>query len=257
MKQTCISLFLALVIMWAGGCTKTKRAQDGTTASPYANGESATDTMVYPEPQMEFATTAFDLRPLTAFPAGFWLDTLRERDTALHFTADYFFPSPANQEFDPLPKILRDSMHGAMAWYSPYPSDHVISASYEAWITSFFLTDSILSMCFTEQGYSEGAANYNQGFFTLNWNREKNRLYNLTELLSLPDDSSKARFCRLYNEHNEFYYGTRGLEPRNLNARQDFFLRDGELVFCFDEHVKGPFVDESSIPLSKITAYLR
>ncbi|MEM7037749.1 MAG: hypothetical protein AAF570_12270 [Bacteroidota bacterium] len=219
-------------------------------------GLSAKDTAP-PSEEMMIATTAMTVRPLNAFPAGFTLDTLRQRDTVQNFSAEYYFPVPPTSGFPKLASVIHDSMRAASNWYRPYPDEQILSGGYEAWLSSFFLTDSLLSLCFTEQAYIHGAANYNAGYFTLNWDRRNARARALTDFFHLPDDSTRHRFARTFNGARTAGDTNTTIEPDELHAQRDFYLHDGQLFLCFDEHEKAPFLTYVGVKLEVMRAFLR
>jgi hypothetical protein len=216
-------------------------------------GDSLTDQNDSLARPADFAmeTTALPVSP-TPLPPAFALDTLSVTDTAKHLYAFFHFPVSSDEKMNAMiVKLMKENTKG----YEDYHPGEFEEASVEAWISSFAVNGKMISMCFTDQSFSTGAAHFNHGYTCLNYDTVKQKQVFLTDIFYLRTEKEKQKFCDsiLLPEIN----AAMRIETGDLKKETDFIIDKGNLIFFFDDYEKGPSMCTYSVSLQSLRSFVK
>lgn len=142
-----------MLILVAGACTHPGEAEHKKVESVPVKEDPILLNAVH-------VTTALEIRPLRQLPAGFYLDSLYEKDKLLNHQITLFYPV---SETDPaFNRKLRLFMKKHAAGYEPDKrGDEYQSSSFDLWLTALEHSGRKHSFTFRMQSYYPGAAHYN------------------------------------------------------------------------------------------------
>jgi hypothetical protein len=213
--------------------------------------KKAADTVAVDTLPFAIPTTALEAKP-AALPPGFLLDTLSYNDTAKHLHAFYHYPVTPGPNFNAaVTTLLMEYTSG----YEDYHPKEYESATVEAWVSSFAVTGKLISMVFTDQSFSTGAAHFNHGYTSLNYDTLRQKEIFLTDIFTLETEKQKQNFCDsiLSPEINTDLR----IEPADIRKNTDFLIEKGNLIFFFDDFEKGPSMCTYSVPLDKVKNFIK
>jgi hypothetical protein len=199
----------------------------------------------------EMATTAIEVSP-AVLPPAFALDTLSVVDTSKHLYAFFHFPVSSDEKLNAMiVKLVKENTKG----YEDYHPGEFDQASIEAWVSSFSVTGKIVSMCFTDQSFTSGAAHFNHGYTCLNYDTVKQKQVFITDIFNLRTEKEKQNFCDsiLSPDIN----ADMRIETGDLKKNADFIIDKGNLVFYFDDYEKGPSMCTYVVSLNNVKSFVR
>lgn len=231
------------------------------------NEHAAIDSAMPAEPgEYAIPTTALEVDAMREFPAPFHLDSLVIKDTAYRITATCYFPSTGKTgwiQFDnAILEFVRSKANGRDTSNHPQPHE---STTFETWIGDLYRDRDLVSMYFTDQSFTSGAAHYNHNYSTLNFDLKKGQTVFLHDIFRLDSDEAKQEFCDSVNggpEDTAPYYERLNnhvpiLDTADLHPRADFMIGNGLVTFFFDDYEKGPSMQKTLVPLKALSKFLR
>jgi hypothetical protein len=202
-------------------------------------------------PAFQDATTALQVVP-APLPPGFALDTLSVNDTAKNLYAFFHFPVSNDPKLNAMIiALLKQNLNG----YEDYHPGEFDQASVEAWISAFTKNGKFISMCFTDQSFSTGAAHYNHGYTALNYDTLKHQQIFLTDIFTLRTKQEKQAFC-------DSIQGTDVVSeelvmPDDLSEKTDFIIDQDNIIFYFDDYQKGPSMTTRTVAIRDVKSFLK
>jgi hypothetical protein len=213
-----------------------------------ADSIAAADSAPVP---FEIPTTALPVKP-TALPPGFKLDTFSFNDTAKHFHALFHYPLTSDINFN---YAVTNFLHDYTLGYEDYHPGEFETASVEVWITSFAVTGKLISMCFTDQSFATGAAHYNHGYTSLNFDTLQRKGIFLTDIFKIDTEKQKQKFCDSILSPG--INTDLRIEPADIHKNTDFVIEKGNLIFFFDDFEKGPSMTTDTVSLKSLRTFLK
>jgi hypothetical protein len=234
-----IVLFISILILASCNPAPEKKVLKGSVADSI------------PRLPLENETTALDVTP-APLPASFILDTLSVNDTAKHLSAFFHFPVSNDEKLNKIiVELVKKNTHG----YEDYHPGEFESASVEAWVSSFAVTGRIISMIFTDQSFSTGAAHFNHGYTALNYDTLKKKQIGLLDIFNLQNEKEKQAFCDsiLSPEIN----ADMRITVDDVKKEADIFIEKGKMTFFFDDYEKGPSMTSYSFDLKSVRSFVK
>ena len=225
-----VGLLLPLVAFL--GCTTTGKPAQSTATAPKSGG---------PQESSRGVTTALPVTPLQELPAGYTLDTRVQKDAARNYTATLHVPRAVD---DAAFNLVMDAFVRQQVEAEQPDADATEATTLEVWILEARVTGQVTQWLFRAQSYTEGAAHYNHGFLTLNYDAPGKKQVLFTDLFVFSKGPTAQAFCDLINRHEQGLEAGEtpngGLTPQELGAKLNFEVRDQKLVIypnrcCADE----------------------
>jgi hypothetical protein len=210
-------------------------------------------------------TTALDVVPLARYPVLFRLDSDAVDEPRHAFSAQLYFPSAVCKKDKAMMQAMRKVFDRLISDHRPDVTinpdslqDYYNNAtSLEVWVTGFRLSPRLISITFTYQSYTWGAAHYNHGQLSFNYDRIRKKQFRLSDIFKVNATADKVNFCKAaYGDRwpeTEVEYGYQTIQPEDLENETDFTCTDSALVFLFDDYDRGPGMTEITLPLAGIT----
>lgn len=210
--------------------------------------DSVTDSL----PRMEMGTTALPVSP-APLPPAFILDTLSVTDTTHHLTAFFHFPVSNDEKLSAM--IVELVKKNTLGYEAYQPANENETTSIEAWVSSFAVTGRIISMVFTDQSFTSGAAHFNHGYTALNYDTLKRKQIGLMDIFNLRNAKEKQAFCDsiLSPEINADIH----LTTDDLKKDADIFIEKGKITFFFDDYEKGPSMTSCVFDLESVRTFVK
>lgn len=235
------------------------------------------------------ATTALPINPIKNLPETFKLDSIFIRDDKNGIFATIFFPNSIDRKYSSLNTLVSKTFQsiidkyysGEIEYIEYYGQDSIIqSESFDSWISSFYKTNQLVSMCFVQQSYSLGAAHYIHGYITFNYDfikdkaipstnfflitpNNRNKFYTKLSMLLSPffKDYSSNHIDSIINDTSLFEEYDEFIEVKvnypNINDMK-FYLVSDTIVFCFDDYELGPgmILEQLKVPKNKLKEFI-
>lgn len=200
----------------------------------------------------EMPTTAMRTEPLRGMPVPFRLDSFFSADTVRHFTEDVWYPTSAgvHKAFDDA--VVMKAM-GAASGSTPFPDEAVDAYESQTWVSSLSVNGNIVSVCFTWQAYTEGAAHFTHGYSTFNFDLKGNREVFFTDLFAFGSREEKETFCEQFSAENSDAQPV----PEDLGKGLKFTLSDSILSIYFDDFEKGPSMCVAEAKWGDVKRYVK
>lgn len=215
--------------------------------------------------QLEEATTAVDVSRYPYLKDPFFLDSVDYSDTLVYSDTAYFpettfhltayYPQSKSAKHKKWNTRIRTIVDEYLLSYKK-PDDHFLTVSAEIWLTEFEMTKDFVSVLFNHQDYYWGAAHYNHGYISLNYDLANETEIKLTDLLIFDDESDKQKFCDAINPDpttsiNEMFLGVEDFAPE-----RDYTVVYDALTLWFDDYDKGPSWKSYYLPHHKFRGYV-
>lgn len=218
-----------------------------------ADKQEHTDNSALIEPVP--ATTAMTVKPVPLM-LPFHLDSLFIEDTANYLNAALYFPVCPQAQYKPLNELLLELVRSKTRGFEHGKRSREEAVTVEAWVSEMSMKRQLLSFCFTDQQYTQGAAHYNHGYSCINFDSGKSKLVSLNDLFFLDNEAQKEKFCACVNPAEEGL-GPNLLETTDLHDSADFMISGQQLIFCFDDYEKGPSLEKRIFRLDSFRTFLR
>lgn len=212
-------LLLPVVVL---ACRTTTGPAESTATAPRTPGAPITPGA---------PTTALPVTPVNELPAGFTLVTREMKDGARNFFSRFHVPRAVeNEAFN----AVVDAFVLQQVEAEQPDSGAAEPTSLEVWLIDFRANAELVQCLFRAQTYTQGAAHYNHGFLTLNYDVVDRKQVHFTDLIVFAEDRTPQGFCELVNrseqglEPDEAPQG--GLTRQDLEKEPVFEVRDGKLV---------------------------
>jgi len=238
-------------------------ASDDVTEEKKKTPEEPTDTTAS---MME--TTAMDFVPYDRFPDPFYLDSIEYRDSATYVnhesklvTVAFNLSGDLPQSNDPEHKKFNTAIRKKVdAYLLDFKDGEFLGTTYiTAGITAtgfkYDTSEKVVSIWFMDQCFSEGAAHFNHGYTTFNYDMKENKEILLTDLLLFKNEDEKQKFCDAFNPYPENTSVVK-LETSDLSPDQDFEIESDGIQLYFDDYDKGPSMTMLFISYSKCRGYV-
>lgn len=175
------------------------------------------------------------------------------RTAYLNFTA--YFPQSNLDKHQHLNTTVRDLVNKYYQEHNLKESPMDIDA--EIWVSDYSWNGDLVSFVFTEQDYYEGAAHYNHGYLSLNYDLKKNKTIQLTDVILFKEGEAQ-KFCDAFNPDPSTSLDDcqAVLEADDFKAERTFLINGDEIILFFDDYEKGPSMTKVYIPYSKIKGYV-
>jgi hypothetical protein len=249
-------LFVFLWLGLAGSCTNEQAGQDNLT----------TDSL---ETELDFAppTTAVSVEPFTDFPAPFFLDSLDMSESTVltdhsgypsgtEYSLKGYFPQSSLKEHEAFNQAAYNAVSDFLTSYRIGDNDPFAAIEAEIWITGFSQVGEIISVHFTNQSYSNGAAHFNHGYASVNFDLQSDKQVTLTDLVQFKDETEKQKFCDAFNPDPSTEEAAVFLMPEDFSSSRTFTMVHDGITLWFDDFEKGPSWTSLFIPYTKIKGYI-
>lgn len=199
-------------------------------------------------------TTAMPVKPVPLM-LPFHLDSLSIRDTSNYFFADLYFPVTNFAQDKLLNELVLKLVKSQTEGYGPGPRKEEETVSVDVWVSEMAMNKNLVSFCFTDQNFTQGAAHFNHGYSTLNYNTKTGKQVFLENIFRLNTKKQKEDFCAIVNPTEEGL-GPNQLETEDLKHDADFIIRNGNIIFYFDDYEKGPSMEQRIFDLKSFENFL-
>jgi hypothetical protein len=241
MHKISIVLFL---VLFCSSCGKKPETAEGSSADSL-KADSATEVF-------EMPTTALPVKPLRVYAAPFRLDSVIIEDSVTHYAETHFFPSSGGV-YPAFDAEVKKQASGAAAGTAPFPDEDVDGYQNQVWVTFFSVKGSLVSVGFTWQGYTEGAAHFTHGYETFNDDLKRNVIVFFTDLFVFRNSSEKEEFCEQFSAD----WSDGRPTPDDLDKGLKFTLSDSLFSVYFDDFEKGPSMCVAEANWENVRKYLK
>jgi hypothetical protein len=203
------------------------------------------------------ATTALPINPIKNLSETFKLDTITF-NSEYHLFYTIIFPVSIDGEYKSIDTIVSNALQSMIDLYIPKRSNitsNLEDIYFSSWISSFYETNKLISMCFIHQSYSEGAAHYNHGYITLNYDLKKSKSISSKDFFQLTKNN-RMEFDHTLNAcYNPLFAENRDTIFKNTNEIK-FYVRPDTIIFCFDDYEMEPSMKEIKIPKPELKEFI-
>lgn len=204
-----------------------------------------------PEP----VTTAMQVKPVPLL-LPFHLDSLFIQDTSNFLNASLYFPVAEHPHYHELNKLALELVKSKTTGFNEQKRTENESVTVNAWVSEMAVTKNIISFCFTDQNFTEGAAHYLHDYSTLNYDIEKGKVVLLTDIFNLNSEKQKSAFCDCVNPKEEGI-GPDLLQVEDLNDKTDFMISNGNLIFCFGDSDMNHWLEKREFKLDLFAEFVK
>lgn len=210
------------------------------------------------KPIPEFPEIASTAMPVKTVPLllPFHLDSLIIRDTVNFFSANLYFPVAGHAHYRNFNLLALQTVKSKTEGYNERKRKFYETVIVEAWVSEMSVNKNLVSFCFTDQNFTQGAAHYNHDYTTLNYDTEKNKQVFLTDIFDLDSENQKLKFCAMVNPKEEGL-GPDLLDTSDINSATDFMITDGRLIFCFGDSDRYHWFEKKEFPLVIFAGFIR
>lgn len=219
--------------------------------SPNEKSALPVSEMSEPEP----VTTAMHVKPVPLL-LPFHLDSLFIQDTVNFLTANLYFPVAEHAHYHELNALALALVKSKTAGFNERKRNENESVIVEAWVSEMAVTKNLISFCFTDQNYTNGAAHYVHDYSTLNYDIENGKQIFLTDLFDLSTEKKKSAFCDCVNPKEEGL-GPDLLQAEDLNEKTDFMISNGNLIFCFGDSDMNHWLEKREFRLDLFADFMK
>lgn len=147
---------------------------------------------------------------------------------------------------------LRDTFRVWMKDWDTISSNKEMQSYYEAWDTVFYARENIISILFSEGYYFSGAAHPNNSSFSVNYNMEKGKEFQLNDILKTGWEEKISAMCitdlvkqkkELGIEPDEWLNEGAGPKAENFKV---FNITNDHLLITFPTYQVGSYVEGPS-----------
>lgn len=250
-------LFVIVILFVSCDSKEVKEEKEKTTEEPL-------DTIA---PMVE--TTAIDILATEKFPSPFYQDSVFINDSisyvdhsgklvSVAFGLNGYFPQSGDPSHKKFNIAIRKKAEDYLMDFKK--GDNFTTTYITAEISAISLEyDSVVQVVsagFMYQSFSEGAAHYNHGYISFNYDLKENKEILLTDLLLFKNEDEKQKFCDAFNPFPYPVSGQVYLESHDFSATQDFEIIYDGIKLYFDDYEKGPSMTYIHIPHHKFRGYV-